>query len=140
MDDQKACTKCGRDLPIASFKRRSKSQGLRLSWCRDCVNAGERRLRERKRAAALGELCHDVRRSNSEALIEAVVKAACRRFGGCEAFGRRLADLMENDDPQIAFKAMELLCCIIYAPVPDSQFSRACRKAYRGVKKSAVAR
>ncbi len=136
LEEVKVCTRCACDQPLANFKRRSKSQGQRLSWCRDCVNESARLLTARKRAAALGQVINDVRYDSSEAQIVAVVQAACRRFGGVEAFGRRLADLMKSDDPRIAFGAMELLVCLVVAPVVDTEMSRVYRKACRKIKNS----
>ena len=136
MDEHKACTRCARDQPLANFKRRSRAQGLRLSWCRDCVNESARLLTARKRSVALGQAVNDVRYDSSEAQIVAVVQAACRRFGGVEAFGRRLADSMESDDPRIAFGAMHLLVCFLCAPVIDSETRRAVRKTCQRVQNS----
>ena len=136
LEEVKVCTRCACDQPLANFKRRSKSQGQRLSWCRDCVNESARQLTARKQTAALGQAVKSVRYDSSEAQIVAVVQAACHRFGGVEAFGRRLADLMESDDPRIAFGAMELLVCFVVAPVVDTEMSRVYRRACRKVKNS----
>ena len=136
LEEVKVCTRCACDQPLANFKRRSRAQGQRLSWCKDCVNESARQLTARKQAAALGQAVNDVRHDSSEAQIVAVVQAACRRFGGVEAFGRRLADSMESDDPRIAFGAMELLVCFVVAPVVDTEMSRVYRRACRKVKNS----
>ncbi len=136
LEEVKVCTRCARDQPLANFKRRSRAQGQQLSWCRDCVNESARQLTARKQAAALGQAVNDVRHDSSEAQIVAVVQAACRRFGGVEAFGKRLAERMESDDPRIAFGAMELLVCLVFAPVVDTEMSRVYRKACQRVKNS----
>lgn len=140
LEEVKVCIRCGRDQPLANFKRRSRAQGQRLSWCKDCVNAAARARTSWKRSAALGQAVNDVRYDSSEAQIVAVVQAACRRFGGVEAFGRRLADSMESDDPRIAFGAMELLVCLVVAPVADNEICRVYRKACRKVKNSTPGR
>ena len=135
-EEVRVCTRCASDRPITDFKRRSKAQGQRLSWCRDCVNESARQLTARKQAAALGQAVNDVRHDSSEAQIVAVVQAACRRFGGVEAFGKRLAERMESDDPRIAFGAMHLLVCFICAPVADNETRRAVRKTCQRVQNS----
>lgn len=136
LEEVKVCTRCASDRPIGDFKRRSRAQGQRLSWCKDCVNESARQLTARKQAAALGQAVNDVRHDSSEAQIVAVVQVACRRFGGVEAFGKRLADSMESDDPRIAFGAMHLLVCFICAPVADNETRRAVRKTCQRVQNS----
>ena len=137
LEEFRVCTRCARDQPLANFKRRSKAQLQRLSWCKDCVNAAARERTSRKRSAALGQFLKNVRHDSSEAQIVAVVSAATRRLGGAEGLGRRIADLLENDDPDIAFRAMEFVLCLIHAPVATDELSRSCHKACRTAKKSA---
>ncbi|MDX1965780.1 MAG: hypothetical protein SFV23_01300, partial [Planctomycetaceae bacterium] len=49
----KACPHCGTMQPLTRFKRRSRREGQRESWCRDCINAADRERRSRKRAGVV---------------------------------------------------------------------------------------
>ena len=114
-DDQKVCTHCGRCQPIANFKLRSRAQGRRLSWCRDCVNQSARLRTARKRAALLGQTAKYVRMNSDASRVECVVAAACRKVGGIEPFADRLATALKSPNPSVSLSAARLFLSLVVA-------------------------
>ena len=114
-EDEKVCTRCGHTKPHSQFKRRSKAQGQRLSWCRDCVNESARQLTARKRAAIVGTAAKYVRHNTPASRVEATVAAACRRAGGVERFAEQIVNSLESRNPIIAFNAAKLFLNLLAA-------------------------
>jgi len=88
------CPHCGTSQPISRFKRRSRREGQRESWCRNCINTAERDRRLRKRFGIVRTMGQHIRLGCPAAQVEAVVAVAVERLGGCEAVGIAIADLV----------------------------------------------
>ena len=105
LDDEKVCTHCGRNQPVTRFKRRSRAQGQRLSWCRGCINESARQCTARKRTAALGQAAKYIRLNSPASRVEAVIAATCRRLGGVEAVASRIAEAVTSSNVNVALTA-----------------------------------
>lgn len=108
-DEKRVCTHCGRNQPPDRFKRRSRAQGRRLSWCRDCINAAARERTAKRRAEILGYAAKYVRLESPASKVECVVAAACRRLGGIEAFAENLAAAVRSSNPTRSLSAATFL-------------------------------
>lgn len=93
---QKVCPKCGIVRPIWRFKKRSRRQGQRESWCLECVNAADRERRARKRAGVVRGLGRQIRVGTPAEKTRAVVAVTVQRFGGAAAVGRELAEAFQR--------------------------------------------
>ena len=94
--DDKVCTHCGCNKPLSHFKRRSNVKSLRLSWCRDCINEAARMRAAVKKRRVLGQTMKTIRLNSPASRVECVIKAACRKAGGIEAFGGMLVEALES--------------------------------------------
>lgn len=116
MDPLKVCTACARNLPLTSFKRRSRSQGYTLtSWCRECINAGIRRRKAHQNEILLGTVQQRIHSHSKASRVESVISAACRKAGGVEAFAGRLAESLHCGDPVRSHRAVRLLVNLVIA-------------------------
>lgn len=115
LEEVKVCTRCARDHPLSSFKRRSKAQGQRLSWCRDCVNESARQLTARKRTAIVGTAAKYVRHNTPASRVEAIVAAACRKAGGIEQFANCIKDAFDSPSMNVRFAAAMFLLKLLTA-------------------------
>ena len=111
----RTCTRCSRAQPLSRFKRRSRSQGLRLSWCKDCVNEAARVRNVRKRAKFLGQVAKEIRLSDGASRIECVVAAACHKIGGVEGFAIRVAEAIQSGNMNVRLSAAKFLLTLIDA-------------------------
>ncbi len=102
---EKICTHCGRNQPLSRFKRRSNTQGFRLSWCRDCINESARLRTKVKRNAILGQVAKYVRLDSPASKVECVIAAACRKVGGVEAFADRIAGALNRKNQTVSVNA-----------------------------------
>lgn len=115
LNDEKVCTRCGRNQPISSFKRRSRGQGRRLSWCKGCVNHAARLRTIRQQATVLGQAAKYIQPNSNASRVECVVAAACRQVGGVEKFAARLSSALESSNAAVSLKAARLFFCLLAA-------------------------
>jgi hypothetical protein len=92
----KVCPRCAAVHPLADFKRRSRKEGQRESWCRDCVNAAARARRAAQRQAAVTGLGRRIRAGTTGETVRAVVAASVQRLGGVNAVARELAQAYQS--------------------------------------------
>ena len=109
------CTHCGRHQPITNFKRRSRAQGQRPSWCKDCANYAARLRTIRQQAAVLGQTAKYIQPNSNASRVECVVAAACRKVGGVEKFAARLVSAFESPNATVSLKAARLFFCLLAA-------------------------
>lgn len=114
-DNEKVCTRCGRNQPISNFKRRARAQGQRLSWCKGCVNYAARLRTIRQQAAVLGQTAKYIQLNSNPSRVECVVAAACRKVGGVEKFATRLASALKSSNAAVSMKAARFFLCLLAA-------------------------
>lgn len=92
----KVCPHCSSVQPLDRFKRRSRREGQRESWCRDCINAAERDRRRRQRMGIIRGLGQRIRHGTAAERTRAVVAATVQRLGGVNAVAEELSNAFHN--------------------------------------------
>ena len=93
---EKLCPRCCQVQSLSRFKRRSRREGQRESWCRECINACERERRARKRAEVVRGLGRHIRPGTPVEKTRAVVAETVQRLGGAAAMGAELSHAFQR--------------------------------------------
>ncbi len=111
--DERVCTKCGRNQPISRFKRRSRSQGLRLSWCKDCVNKSARDRAARQKSQLFEKVVRDIQHSDGATRLESVISAARRKFSGVNGFAIKIAEVIQSPNMNTRLNAAKFFLKLV---------------------------
>lgn len=111
----KRCSRCGRMLPLAEFRRRSKGSDKPHADCRECHRMEQRRRRAERAGRVFRRLTADVHRYRGSSIdrIALFIGAAIDTFGGLprfvRAFKRSFNRAMKKGQLNVAFRHVNMV-------------------------------